>query len=54
MSKILVNTRLQDWAKSEKQNKVVPGCGDSEQHDEGHTPKKAKTTISKSNCTKVF
>ncbi|XP_045582081.2 protein slit isoform X2 [Procambarus clarkii] len=35
MSRVEINGRLQDLAESEKQNKVVPGCGDSEQRDQG-------------------
>lgn len=30
-----MNGRVQDLTESEKQNKVVPGCGDAEQHDQG-------------------
>lgn len=35
MSRVEVNGRVQDLAESEKQNKVVAGCGDAEQHDQG-------------------
>lgn len=35
MSSVEVNGRVQDLTESEKQNKVVPGCGDAEQHDQG-------------------
>ncbi|KAK3862677.1 hypothetical protein Pcinc_031488 [Petrolisthes cinctipes] len=35
MSSVEINGRMQDLAASEKQNKVVPGCGDGEQHDQG-------------------
>lgn len=34
MSRVVVNGRVQDFAESEKQNKVVPGCGDAEQRDQ--------------------
>lgn len=34
MSRVVVNSRVQDFAESEKQNKVVPGCGDAEQRDQ--------------------
>lgn len=30
-----MNGRVKDLTESEKQNKVVPGCGDAEQHDQG-------------------
>lgn len=35
MSHVRVNGRIQDLAESEKQNKVVPGCGETEQRDQG-------------------
>lgn len=35
MNTVEVNGRLQDLSESEKQNKVVPGCGDAEQQDQG-------------------
>lgn len=43
MSRIVVNGRVQDLAASEKQNKVVPGCGDSEQQDQGATGPSERT-----------
>ncbi|CAL4094795.1 unnamed protein product [Meganyctiphanes norvegica] len=52
MSDVKVNRKLQDLSISEKQNKVVPGCGEAEQRDEGSPKKKIpnamrSTTISK-------
>lgn len=35
MSHVEINGRVQDLAESEKQNKVVPGCGDGQQQDQG-------------------
>lgn len=35
LNSVEVNGRMQDLSESEKQNKVVPGCGDAEQQDQG-------------------
>ncbi|MCL4144942.1 UNVERIFIED_CONTAM: hypothetical protein GTU68_026117 [Idotea baltica] len=50
LNQLILNGKVQDLAKSEKQNKVVPGCGESEQHDQGQpnevTPKE-KSSLKK-------
>ncbi|RXG73149.1 Protein slit [Armadillidium vulgare] len=35
LDELSINEKVQDLSKSEKQNKVIPGCGDAEQRDEG-------------------
>ncbi|XP_047472308.1 protein slit-like isoform X1 [Penaeus chinensis] len=53
MSRVEVNGRVQDFAESEKQNKVVPGCGDAEQRDQEVDRIKQKvTTVPKTNRRK--
>ena len=45
MNTVEVNGRIQDLSESEKQNKVVPGCGDGEQHDQGSHSRSVQGTL---------
>ncbi|XP_076063489.1 protein slit-like [Oratosquilla oratoria] len=44
MREVVVNGKLQDLSVDTKQNKVVPGCGDSEQRDQSLPSGKSKRT----------
>ncbi|XP_066950508.1 protein slit-like isoform X2 [Macrobrachium rosenbergii] len=57
MSQVQINGRVQDLADSEKQNKVLPGCGDAEQKDQGaprpsHSVAQPPATVMKPQITK--
>ena len=44
MNSVEVNGRLVDLSRIPKQNKIVPGCGGGQQHDEAPSPSRTAPT----------
>lgn len=45
VTSVEINGRVQDLSRIQKQNKVVPGCGGGQQHDEAQGPAQALSTL---------